>query len=295
MSRKSVRPWAAAGFLLLAGACGPVDSGAERDAEVTPTGSIHLIDASDAPLTLPAPARRVVSLVPSATETLRAMGRDDVLVGRTDYDTQPWAAHLPSVGGGLEPNLEAIVALEPDLVVRFAGEQDTRTPARLTELGIPVMSVRPDRIEDIFRTLQLLGTAIDDRHTADSLALSLRQGLEEAGSKARALPRLRVAYLLGGTPPWVAGPGTYIHEVVSLMGGDNVFADLELLYAAVSPEELRSRSIDVVLVSAQDGFDASLTPGARIEYVGAALEIPGPGVVEAAYLIGERIHGRKLP
>jgi iron complex transport system substrate-binding protein len=236
----------------------------------------------------------VVSLVPSVTETLHAMHRDDVLVGRTDFDTQPWATSIPSVGGGLEPNLEAIVALEPDLVVRFAGEQDTRTPARLGELDIPVLAVRPDRIEDIFRTIDLLGGAIGDRPAADSLAARVRDGLAEAAEKVRSFPRLRVAYVLGGTPPWVAGPGTYIDEVVSLMGGDNVFADLEPLYAPVSPEELRARAIDVVLVSEAGGFDTGLTPGVRVEHVGSALEIPGPGVVEAAYLVAERMHGRKL-
>lgn len=222
------------------------------------------------------------------------MGRDDVLVGRTDYDTQAWAARLPSVGGGLDPNLEAIVALRPDLVVRFAGEQDTRTPARLAELGIPQLAVRPDRIDDIYRTASLLGQAIGDATAADSLTAAIRSGLLAASAAVRDLPRLRVAYVLGGTPPWVAGAGTYIDEVVSLMGGDNVFADLELLYAGVSPEELRTRDVDVVLLSEAGTFDATLAPGARVELVGSALEIPGPGVVEAAYLVAERMHGRKL-
>jgi iron complex transport system substrate-binding protein len=292
MSRRSVRRWTGAFLVLLAWACAPDASNGGRVSGAT--GAIEFLDAAGVQVMLPAPARRVVSLVPSATETLRAMGRGDVLVGRTDYDTQAWASALPSVGGGLEPNLEAIVALEPDLVVRFAGEQDTRTPTRLADLGVHVMAVRPDRVEDIFRTMELMGTAIADRPAADSLARVVRAGLDEAAATARPLPRLRVAYVLGGSPPWVAGPGTYIDEVVSLMGGDNVFADLGSLYAAVSPEELRARDIDVVLVSAPSGFDASLTPGARVEHIGAALEIPGPGVVDAAYLIGEHIHGRKL-
>lgn len=294
MSRHSAPRGAAVGLLLLACACDPGESRDEPAPIYAGSEAIRLSDATGLEIILPAPARRVVSLVPSATETLRAMGRDDVLVGRTDYDTQPWVAALPSVGGGLEPNLEAIVALEPDLVVRFAGEQDIRTPARLVELEIPVLAVRPDRIEDIYRTIELLGLAIGDTRAADSLEGTIRRGLAAAASEAQRLPRLRVAYVLGGTPPWVAGPGTYIDEVVSLMGGDNAFADLDLLYAGVSPEEFRTRSIDVVLVSDLSGFDPHLAPGARIENVGGALEIPGPGVVEAAYLVGERLHRRTL-
>jgi ABC-type Fe3+-hydroxamate transport system substrate-binding protein len=285
---------AAVVLALLAAGCGFADAPDEEDGQAAPTGAVHLLDATGTTVTLPAPARRIVSLVPSATETLHALGRDDVLVGRTDFDTQPWAAALPSVGGGLGPNVEAIVALAPDLVVRFAGEQDTRTPARLVELGIPVLSVRPDRIGDIYRTVELLGEAIGDRPAADSLGRAIRVGLAEAAEKARALPRRRVAYVLGGTPPWVAGPGTYIDELVSLMGGDNVFGDLGLPYAAVSPEELRARRIDVVLVSGASGLDAGLVPGARIEQVESSLEIPGPGVVESAHLLAERIHGRRL-
>lgn len=287
MSRRPAPPRAVAGLLVFACACANGEPGGDA-------GGIRLLDPTGAEVVLRAPARRVVSLVPSATATLHAMGRDDVLAGRTDYDTQTWAARLPSVGGGLEPNLEAIVALRPDLVVRFAGEQDTRTPARLTELGIPQLAVRPDRIDDIYRTASLLGQAIGDLAAADSLVTVIRSGLGEASAAVRDLPRLRVAYVLGGTPPWVAGANTYIDEVISLMGGDNVFADLELLYAAVSPEEMRTRAIDVVLLSQAGTFDSALSPGARVELVGAALEIPGPGVVDAAYLVAERMHGRKL-
>jgi iron complex transport system substrate-binding protein len=196
-----------------------------------------------------APARRVVSLVPSATEAIHALGRADVLVGRTDFDTASWARPIPSVGGGIEPSLEAIVALQPDLVIRFAGEQDTRTPTRLDDLGIDHMGVRPDRIEDIYGTIDLVGAAIGEPERADSLEAEIRSGLAAASAGASVFPRVRVAYLLDGTPPWAAGPGTFIDEILSLMGGDNVFGDLDALYAPVSPEQLRSRRIDVVLLA----------------------------------------------
>jgi hypothetical protein len=77
------------------------------------------------------------------------------------------------------------------------------------------------------------------------------------------------------------------------MGGDNVFADLGALYAPVSPEQLRGRAIDVVLLAGSQMLDTSLVPGARIERVRGALDLPGPGVVEDAYRIGELLHGRR--
>jgi iron complex transport system substrate-binding protein len=264
----------------------------DRSDSVPAAARVRVVDAAGAEVVLERPARRVVSLVPSATETLRAMRADAVLVGRTDFDDRPWAAGLPSVGGGIEPNLEAIVALQPDLVVRFAGDQDPRTPQRLDALGIPHLAVRPDRIDDIYRTVQLLGEATGFEAAADSLVASMRAGLAAVAASVRGLERLRVAYVLGGTPPWVAGPGTYIDEVVSLAGGDNVFGDLGVLYSAVSPEELRSREIDVVLLAVGASYDRALTPNTRIERVSVELEIPGPGVVAAAHDVAELLHGR---
>jgi iron complex transport system substrate-binding protein len=281
-------------LVLVLAACAALACRAEPRADEVPSsgGAVRLVDAAGTALVLERPARRIVSLVPSATETLRAIGAEGLLVGRTDFDTASWAARLPSVGGGLEPSVEAVVALEPDLVVRFAGEQDTRTPERLDALGIAHIAVRPDRVEDVYRTTLLLGAATGRSAWADSLVASMRAELDAVAASVRGLERLRVVYVLGGNPPWVAGPGTYIDEIVSLAGGDNVFADLGALYAAVSPEQLRAREVDVVLLSEGATYDRSLTPGVRVEVVDDALEIPGPGVVDAAYHVAELLHGR---
>lgn len=264
------------------------------DASDGGAGSIRVTDASGAVVTLAGRARRIVSLVPSATRTLRAIAADDALVGRTDFDREAWALRLSSVGGGIEPNLEAIVALEPDLVIRFEGTQDPRTPRLLDDLGIAHLAVRPDRLEDIYLTTQILGEVTGHEEEARSLVASIRQGLGELAGKTAALPRRRVAYVLGGTPPLVSGPGTYIDEIVSLAGGDNVFHDLGALYSAVSPEQMRTRDIEIVLYSGDATFDTTLTPGARLVEVGDALEIPGPDVVDAAYRVAELLHGRSL-
>lgn len=272
-------------------ACAPPPDARTVDA---PADTITLVDAEGSAVSLPRPASRIVSLVPSATSTLRAIGAERLLVGRTDYDTEAWTDAIPSVGGGLGPSLEAIVALQPDLVVRFAGGQDPRTGPRLDDFGIPHITIRPDRIDDIYAAAKLLGRATGHEHGADSLVSAIRAGLEETAQLVSRWPRQRVAHVLGGTPPWITGPGTYIDEVMRLAGGDNVFSDLGTLYAGVSPEELRSRDIDVVLVSARGAYDEELTPDARIVAIGDALEIPGPDVVMAARAVAEAIHGRPL-
>ena len=264
-------------------------SGVDRD------GPVEIVDATGRTIRLDEPADRIVSLVPSATQTLRTLGAKNRLVGRTDYDDEAWASAVPSVGGGLEPNLEAIVTLRPDLVVRFAGDQDRRTPQRLDDLGIPHIAVRPDGIADVLETIRMLGEATGHMAEAASLTSKIRADLARLEARVAPLPRKSVAYVLGGTPPWVAGPGTYIHELVTLVGGDNVFADLDALYAPVSPEEIRSRRIDVVLASGTTAFDPSLAPDARIEIVDEGLEIPGPDLADSALRIAELLHGPLPP
>ena len=122
---------------------------------------VQLVDAAGTRHTFEAAPRRIVSLVPSATEALLAMALANRLAGRTDYDRMPELAGLPSVGGGLQPNLEILVSLDLDLVIRFAGDSDLATAERLTELGIPHFAVQPDGIEDVLTIIGDLGRIMD--------------------------------------------------------------------------------------------------------------------------------------
>lgn len=257
--------------------------------------AISLLDAEGRRVRLAGPAQRVISLVPSATQTLAALGAQDLVVARTDHDTLSWALALPSVGGGIQPSLEAIVAARPDLVVRFAGPQDTRTPAALDQLGIPHVGIRPDRITDALDAIRLLGDATGKTAEADSLTRSIRAQLEAVRTAAAGRPRVRVAYVLGGDPPWVAGPGTYIHELLELAGGENIFADLGALYAAVSVEEFLAREIDLILTPDAGRLDARVAAAARVAQVGDALEFPGPSVAEAARTVAALLRSGGRP
>ena len=176
-----------------------------------------------------------------ATEALLAMGRASHLVGRTDYDRLPELTDLPSVGGGLQPNLEILVSLDLDLVIRFAGESDLATAERLTELGIAHFAVQPDGIDDVLGIIGDLGRITGAADAADAMLREIRDTLDEVARRVATFPELRVAYLLGGDPPWVAGPGTYIDELMTVAGGKNVFDDLGPLYAPVSMESLLDR------------------------------------------------------
>ena len=252
--------------------------------------NILLVDATGLEVTLQEPARRIISLVPSATQILKALGVGHVLVGRTDFDNEDWVISVPSLGGGLAPNFEKIIALNPDLVVLFAGDQDPHTRSRLDDFGLTQVAIRPDRLTDLYASIILLGQATGTEPVADSIISTIKKDLTDLQRWTATRPTIRTVYLLGGSPPWVAGPDTYIDEILRLAGGRNVFSDLEFLYGSVSPEQIRFREIDVVLVSDRSQFDAMLTPGARIEEIGNTLEFPGPNVAQAARHVAELLH-----
>ena len=250
---------------------------------------LQIVDAAGTRHTFDAAPQRIVSLVPSATEALLEMGVASHLVGRTDYDRIPELIGLPSVGGGLQPNLEILVSLDLDLVIRFAGKSDLATAERLTELEIPHFAVQPDGIDDVLTIIRDLGRIMGAADAAGSMLREIRDALDDVGRRVAELPQPRVAYILGGNPPWVAGPGTYIDELMAVAGGKNVFDDLGPLYAPVSMEALLDRELDLILLS--DG----LTPPPALAHVPSAflpmsVEIPGPGLGQAAREIARLIH-----
>lgn len=277
-------------LLLLAAACGSREG---RDPRADPpllSGAVSLTDASGRTLALPEPATRILSLVPSVTETLNRMGAAELLVGRTNYDTLPALRDLPTVGGGLGPSLEVIRTLEPQVVITFAGESDPRTAQNLSAFGIPVFAVRPDRLADVSTIIRQMGILTGREARAEALVDTLEARLAGVRSAVAGRPTLRVVYLLGGSPPLAAGPGTFISDLISLAGGVNVLHDLTGLYAPVSPEVLRARDVDVILVGEGSPVDLRLTAGRRVVEIPAWAEIPGPALGEAAWVVARALH-----
>ncbi len=237
----------------------------------------------------PSQPERIVSLVPSATSIVVALGAGALLVGRTDFDTDPAVADLPSVGGGLEPDMEVLLSLRPDLVFRFAGPSDPLTPRRLDEAGVPHFAVRPDGIDDVRRVIGAIGQATATVPAAESLLTRLDVELAEVRAATSGLEPIRVAYVLGGSPPWVSGPGTFIEELLELAGGVNVFSDLERVYAPVSVEDLVDRDLDLVLSPRGADLPRDALRAVPIRELDPSVEIPGPELGRAARAVAAAI------
>ncbi|HEX9393794.1 MAG TPA: helical backbone metal receptor [Gemmatimonadales bacterium] len=227
-----------AGLLLALAACG---SGARAPAR----GPVTFLDDAGRAVTLAAPARRVVSLSPSFTEILFALGAGERMVGRTTWCDYPAAAlAVPSVGDGLNPNVEAVAARQPDLVVLYRSALDETAAAQLSRLGIAAALLRQDRLADVAHAARLLGRAVGDSARGDSLAGAIDAFLATPPPPAST----RVAFVVWDNPPIVIGAGSYLDELARLAGASNVFHDLGSASAEVSLETLAVRDPDVIVV-----------------------------------------------
>lgn len=250
---------------------------------------LTFVDAAGDTTVFLRPPSRVVSLVPSATRSLQALGADDFLVGRTEFDTIGGVTRLPSVGGGQHPNLETLVVLEPDLVIRFTGDSDQTTPARLDDLGIPHIAFSLDRMADARHLIRVLGSLTGRESAADHLLAEMDATIRDVRERIQGLRPVRTAYVLGGNPPWVAGPGTFIHELLVTAGGENVFSDLDVLYGPVSLEAFLVRDIDVVL--APEGSEVPFTLAEmNLSRVSPRFELPGPDLAQSVRDMARILH-----
>lgn len=204
-------------------------------------------DAGDT-VRLEAPATRIVSLIPATTELLFALGLGDRVVGRTTWcDYPPEASRVPSLGDGLQPNLEAILAARPDLVVLYNSTQNIVAAGRLRAQHVPTVLVSTDRLDDVPRLARLLAGLAGRVGAGDSLARRFVSDLA-AASRPRSAQPAGVLILAWDQPPIVIGAGSFLSELVVRAGARNVFDDLAAASAPVSLEAIVARDPDLILV-----------------------------------------------
>ncbi len=251
------------------------------------------------------PARRIVSLIPSVTETLIALGATAQIVGRTNYDVAPEVAALPSVGGGIDPSVEALVAMRPDAVITWKHDRRQRTRTKLEELGIPVISLRTEDTSDVFRMFARLGALSGHSAVAQSLSKQLRTDFREVARSVKGMPQPVVFYVVYNDPPMTAGPATFIGQLITLAGGKLAFPEPAALWPTVSVEALVQRNPDVIVLPvgekgvitldklrATAGWrDLGAVRDGRVATIPAnLLNRPGPHLGEAVRALRDAIH-----
>jgi ABC-type Fe3+-hydroxamate transport system substrate-binding protein len=205
------------------------------------------------------PAARVASLQPTTTELLFAIGAGARVVGRTTWCDAPAAAlAVRSLGDGLNPNLEAIVAARPDLVLLYPSALNDAAATRLRELGIAALRLRTDQLADVPRLARLLGRATGRAAAGDSVAAGFERELNDASRPAADGPGVFI--LAWDQPLTTIGAGSFLSEVVERAGGRNVFADLGAASAPVSLEAVVVRDPAVVLLPSPALRDVAVRP-----------------------------------
>ena len=197
--------------------------------------------------------QRIVSHVPSITETLFALGLSEKVVGVSDYCDYPEAAELKSsVGNYFNPSIENIVALDPDLVLTSGHSENING---LESLGITFFVIDPQGIDGIFKDIEKLGKITGTEGKANKLINDMKKDMSYVSSRVKDAPRVRVLYIIDATDlnnPWTVGPGSLADTLITMAGGENA-AKAQGAWVQFSLEEVVSSDPEIIILPAKHG------------------------------------------
>jgi iron complex transport system substrate-binding protein len=258
------------------------------------------------------PPSRIVSLIPAVTEMIFAMGQGARVVGVSNYDRYPPAVEtIPRVGGLLDPNVERVLSLKPDLVIVYNTQQELKE--RLDRASIPYYSYQHRGLPDITATIRAVGQRLGASEAANRLAQQMERDLEAIRRAVAGRPRPRTLLVFGRDPGGLrnidaSGGYGFLHDMLEVAGGDDVFADVKKESVQVTTEMVLARRPDVIIelhygdaaktadfqkqLHAWDAVPA--VPAVRNHrvhvLVGDEFVVPGPRVVEATRKLARTLH-----
>jgi iron complex transport system substrate-binding protein len=253
--------------------------------------------------------QRIVSLAPSNTEILFALGLGDRVVGVTDFDNYPEEAKTkPKVGGFSTVDIERVVSLQPDLVLAAQIHSQTAIPA-LEKLGITVLALAPSSLDEVMDDITLVGKVTGQDKMAARLVGDLRKRVEAVTNKTQSLApnqRPRVLYLTWHDPLWTAGSNTFADDIISRAGGQNIAYDLsgdkvinletviyrdpQIIIAAVGMGTGEDLPWQYVMTEPRLKATQALLNNRVYRINGDLIHRPGPRLVEALEQMSRFIH-----
>lgn len=302
---------------LLAG-CGSKTTAAGGDRPSThvtsprPAFPLTLTDDDGVPVTFASPPARIVTFAPSNTEIVYALGLGSRLVGVSGrYDDYPPAARsVPEVGGagefGVDPNIEKVVSLHPDLVLTISGGEQWK--ARLRSLGIRVFTINATNFADLLHDIRTVGQVTGTARQAEELVARMSTAATQVQAKVANEPRVSCFFEAYYPPLTSVGPNTFIFDLLSRAGCDPVTASAKSDYPAWSVERLVTEAPAVYLVASESGVSAAAVakrPGydaiaavrqGRVYLVSSDLASrPGPRVVDGLMAFARVLHPDAFP
>jgi iron complex transport system substrate-binding protein len=211
---------------------------------------VRVTDDAGHTLSLPRPAKRVISLAPSVTEMIYEAGAGDRLIGTVEYSDHPPAARqLPRVGSNQSLDLERIASLKPDLILIWFHGNAAREVEQLAALGFPMFHVEPRRIEDVAGAIERIGELLDSRNVARDAASRFRARYTALRKRFGKRSTLDVFYQIADVPLLTINDRQIISDVIRLCGGRNVFGKEPALVPLVSTESVLAVDPDVILAA----------------------------------------------
>jgi iron complex transport system substrate-binding protein len=288
---------------------------AEQQETIKEYQQVTLVDSMGNVVVLTSPPERVVSLAPSNTEILFAIGAGDTVVGVTDFCDYPYnftawieAGNMTSIGSYYGPSVEPIVALEPDLVLASSGSLDAAE--NLRSLGYNVLVVEAKTIDGVLQDILMVGRATGHEIEAGNIVSSMRLRINAIADKTANIETIpKVYHEVWNEPLMSAGPGTYIDELITLAGGENIFNDATTSWPTVSSEAIIQKNPDVMIypdmymgrqnfyetievVKERPGWDAinAVQNNALYEIDADIISRSGPRLVDALETLAQLIH-----
>lgn len=230
-----------------------------------PVSAASITDDAGTTVTLNVTPERIVSLSPSNTEILAALGLTDRIVGVTDVcDYPPEVKDIPRIGGYSAISIEKVAAARPDIVIA-SDKTSQETIRRFEELGLPVIVIAPKNVDHVIRDIRLVGKITGTENRAEELATSLIRRMEAAAS-APDITSPTVVHVVYYKPLYISGNTTMQDDIITRAGGVNVFADRSG-WSTVSLEEFLLANPDIIIVSGGGGMDASERDVIREEFM----------------------------
>jgi len=203
-------------------------------------------DSGDTPLSTR--ADRIVSLAPNLTEILFALGLEKEIVRVTlDSDFPPAAAKKPKAGTFWQPNIEAIIAARPDLIVTLGFEQQKNLAERLKRINYNCLTVNIEKVNDLFEAIERIGEATGKQHEANGLVTNIRDNLGKLSALVGTEDKVRVLWVVQREPLRVAGHDTFINEMLELAGGENAIGPTLHKYPPIGAEQVIVCGADVII------------------------------------------------
>ncbi|HET6675794.1 MAG TPA: cobalamin-binding protein [Nitrospiraceae bacterium] len=256
------------------------------------------------------PPHRIVSLAPSVTEILYAVGAADRLVAVTQFCNYPPDAALKPKIGGTRPGIESLVALKADLILTPRAFVDPGLIDKLDQLKITTYVMETKTVEDVLSHVHTVGRILDQSVGATKLVSDLRRRIQRVKERTAGLSKPRLLYVLNHDPLMTVGPGSFIHHLIELAGAENIGAATGRAYPRISMEDVLKQDPEVLVfpVGVSEGISPEQqqpwqrwrgmsTAGSRrcyqIERV--LMDRPGPRIVEGLERLATLLHADAFP